>query len=154
MFRNYVLCIVYIFLLHCTQSYDAGAGVYIGFFVAAEVQNLFNLGIVLLYIVPNGVSLSRIARYANVVIMAVIVILFISFVIVDSLYYYGGFEDYSIFISMSTAALNLAAAYYFLLLCAATYGACILLFYQCIQSQGSNFIVIQAFKIQSHFFPL
>jgi hypothetical protein len=80
------------------------------------------------------------------VIIAVIVTLFIPFVIVDSLYYYGGSEDYSIVLNMSTAALNLAAAYYFLLLCAATYNACILLFYQYMQSQGSNSIVIQALK--------
>lgn len=138
-FRNYALFIVYAFLLHCGQNYDAVVGVFIGFYVADDFQDLFNLGIVLLSVLPNAVPLSRIARYANMVIMVIIVILFIPFVIVNALNYYGVFEEYTPFFSLSASALNLAAAYYFLLLCAATYGACVLLFYQ---SKGNTSIVI------------
>jgi hypothetical protein len=47
---------------------------------------------------------------------------------------------------MSTTAPNFAAAYYFLLLCAAIYSVCISLFYQYMQNQGSNPKVIQALK--------
>jgi hypothetical protein len=148
MFRNYILTIVDIFLIHCSQSYDASVGLSIGSFIANNVQDLLSLGIILIYVVPNDVQPPNIARIANVIIMAVIVILFIPFNVVDSLYLYGGSEDYSLFFSISTAALNLAAAYFFLLLCAATYSACILLFYQYKKGQGSNSIVIQVLKIK------
>lgn len=40
--------------------------------------------------------------------------------------------------------MNLGAAYYFFVLCAATYGACILIFYQYIQGKWNVSMVIQA----------
>jgi hypothetical protein len=140
--RSYLLGVIDGFLAHCGDFYDAVNGIYVGFFVTYQVQDLIILGIILLCLPPyvlwkaDRCRATKVARYANISIMAVVAALFVPFVVIMSIVVSGNFTPESLI----TPSLDLAAAYSFLMLCAAVCDAVVLLFSE---ERDSLFPVIQ-----------
>lgn len=131
--RNYSLLITSLFILHCTLANAVvnWDGLQTGSFIANSIQNLVNLGIVLIYIIPLATNLTWPYTLANKVVLAIIGAIFLPFVIINTLDYLAGYvinEDVTV--PSLNVTLNLSAAYYFLLLCVATYCVCVLIFYR------------------------
>ncbi len=143
--RSYILAVVYGFLLHCGDNFGALPGIWTAIHVTSELQDLVILGIILLYLTPyelrkeDRIRITKVVRRANVCIMAVVVALFVPFVVITSI------EGYRLYSSgtLANSFFDLPAAYYLLLLCAAVYGAVVLLLSVGIVGQG-NTTVIQA----------
>jgi hypothetical protein len=113
--RDYLLYIVDSVLFHCSSAIDAAANLSIAVNVIGSLQDLTALGIVLLYLTPD----TKVARYVIAANMAILVGLFVPFVIIQSIYVFYELEPTYYLYSLT---VNLSAAYYFLLLCAAVCG--------------------------------
>jgi hypothetical protein len=114
-----------LFVSHCTFDFNTADGLSVGSFVANSIQDLINLGIVLIYVIPLVIDLSQPFLIAHVIVLAIISLIFVPFVVVDALFYLG-----PLIVSTPSpdTALNLAAAYLFLLLCVAAYCVGVLIF--------------------------
>ncbi|KAH0566178.1 hypothetical protein GP486_000431 [Trichoglossum hirsutum] len=129
-YSSYILLITDDFLYHCSDTWDALDGIWVGFNVIFELKDLLILGIILLrltpYVLKETSRTRHLTRNATVFIMAVIVALFVPFVVLISVSTVGyqGFRSEHIV----TSSMKLAAAYYFLLLCAAVCVALVLLY--------------------------
>lgn len=130
--RNYTLQIAGLFALHCAPDAAAASdGLSVGSFIANTIQDLINVGIVLAYIVPLATGLSWPFIVAHRIVLAIISAICLPFIVVNSLTNLGRYiADPVISIPSPHVVMKLAAAYYFLLLCIATYCVCILIFYR------------------------
>jgi len=138
-FINYALNITSLFIVHCTYEYAIGDGLSVGSFVAGGIQDLINVGIVLIYVVPRVIDLSKPFRVAHVIVLAIISAIFVPFIVVDGLYYLGpSVLDQTDAVPSPDVALSLAAAYAFLLLCVATYCVGILIISRFTRRTDSN----------------
>lgn len=130
--RSYILAIIFEFTFYCSDTSPfALGGVWIGSFLTGSITDLLVLGIILLcltpYVLKRANQVTKVANYVNASIMAVVVALFVPFVIITSIVNYSSFiSDDSYLQPITTSALDIAAAYYLLLLCAAVCGAIVL----------------------------
>jgi hypothetical protein len=121
---NYILSIVDIALFDCTsKALDAATSLSIAVNIIGQLQDLTALGVILLCLTPA----TKVSRYIIATIMAVLVALFVPFMIIQSNYWTSVYE-FELTYDLYNLALNLSAAYYFLLLCAVVCALLLLLF--------------------------
>jgi hypothetical protein len=139
--RSYILDIIYGFLAHCGDNFGAMPGIWTASYVTTELQDLVILGIILFFLTPyvfwkaDGIRSTKVARYAknaNISIMAIIVAVFVPFVVITSI---GEYRIWSGTL-LANSTLDLPAAYFFLLLCAAVHGAAVLLLFVAFPGEG------------------
>jgi hypothetical protein len=124
---------VSLFVGHCTldNALENSDGLWVGSFIAGSIQDLINVGIVLIYVVPLATDLSRPYIIAHMIVLAIISAIFLPVVIINALCELSPFMiDSTVAVPSLNVELNITAAYYFLLFCVATYCVCALIFYR------------------------